>query len=499
MIKCHFIDVFKTFHPDELDVFRNYIGSPFFNKRKKLVDLYDIIRLYYPFFTEYNFTREKVFSKLYPGEKYNYGKINEGFSSLYKLALNYIRQISFEKNEVYPDITFLEELRKRSLKNIFGLTSKKINSEINRFNNIDSNLFLKQYLVEIENANFTILFGKRKNKENIESYISRLTKIMTSMTNFYISELISISVNNFNYSKAYSKDADNIFTKFHKSDILPTLFSIISPFTPYSSYLNLLNYYFEAIYDLGEKKKYYVYKQKVFECIDQMSVDDIGYHLSCLKSYCLIKKKNNHDVEEFSKEYLALQETILARKLFVNSKSEFFVKEQFFNLLGNYDDIKNKNKIKALLGYIKYLPPDNRDEMKYLTEAHLHFLNFSYEKVFSTLKKINVENKTFEERIYNLKIRSLYEMGCFVECMEKINLYKKQHRANKVLSKKRIESELLFLNTLEKLIKIKEKMSNFDAEYLKSKIEKDEFIPSKEWLIEKCYELYDKSKQAYQY
>lgn len=499
MIKCHFIDIIKTFSPNELNEFARYLESPYFNRRKKLVELYNIIRNYFPLFTDENFTRERIFSKLYPSEKFAYGKINEGLSALNKLALNYIKQISFEKNEVYPDITFLEELRKRSLKEIFKLRSQKISVKINQHKDLDSNIFLKQYLVEIENANFTILFGKKKRRENIENYISRLTKIITAMTNFYISELISISVNNFNYSGAYTNNLHNVFNKINGSELLTNLFNVIKPFNPYDSYLSLLNYFFEAIHDLKNSEKYYEYKKKIFENISKMSVDDIDYHMGCLKSYCVVKRKVEKNAEEFSNEYLNLQEIILEKKLFINSKSEYFITGNFFNLLTNYDVLKDKQKMKSLLSYVKYLPPDDREEMKNLTEAHCHFLNYSYEKVLICLKKIKTQNKTFEERINNLRVRTLFEIGSFVECMEKILLYKKQHRLSKVLSKKRIDSELLFLSSVEKLIKFKENANNFDAEYLKNKIEKDEFIPNKEWLIEKCYELYEKPKQAYQY
>ncbi|MBS1493662.1 MAG: hypothetical protein JST55_09130 [Bacteroidetes bacterium] len=499
MIKCHFIDVIKTFNPDELEAFGQYLDSTYFNRRKKLVELYSIIRIYYPLFTDINFTREKIFSKLYPSEKFSYGKINEGLSSLHRLVLNFLRQISFEKNEIFPDIVFLEELRKRSLKNIFKLQSDKMVTQIDQFVDLDSNTFLKQYLLEIENANYTMFFGKKKKKENIEDYVARLTKIVTAITNFYIAELISVSASNFTYSGAYSNNTNSIFSKIHDSELLNNLFNLIKPFNKYDSYLQLLNYFFDAIHDIDNKEKYYNYKKIVFENINKMSVDDIDYHMACLKSYCIVKRKVVKNTEEFSKEYLNLQETILEKKLFVNSKSQFFITGSFFNMLSNYDTLKNKHKIKNLLSYIKFLPPDDRDDMKYMTEAHYHFLNYSFDKVLISLDKIKTNNRTFEERINNLQVRSLYEMRNFVDCLDKIILFKKQYRASKMLSKKRIESEMLFLNSVEKLIKFKENSSNFDAEYLKNRIEKDEFIPSKEWLIEKCYELYDKPKQAYQY
>ncbi len=499
MIKCHFVDISKTFNPEEIKKFREYLDSPYFNKRKKLLKLFDVITNYYPFFTDEHFTRENIFQKVYSGENYSYGKINEGLSALYKLSLNYLRQVSFENNDIYSDVTFLEGIRKKSLKNIFKLQSRQIDSKLNKFTDIDSNLFLKQYLVQIEKINFTSIVGKNTKAEKIDSFILSIRNMLVSLCNFYISEVISICVNKFNYSRAYINNPEDVFEKIYHSGIFSKLFEVIKPFNKYDSYLDLLNCFFEAIHDLGNKERYYHYKQKVFSNIPRMSIDDIGYHMNCLKSYCVLKRKHTVDGEEFSREYLSLQETILEKKLFINSKSEFFLKEQFLNLIATYDALKNKSKIKNLSTFVKHLHPDFRDDMKYLAEAHFQFHNYSYENSLKYLRKITNVDKAFEEKINNLELRSLFELGKIFECVDKINLYKKNYRANTFLSKKRIASQLCFLNTLEKLIKIKEKDVKFDASYLKNQLDKTESIPSKEWLIEKCYELYEKPKQVYQY
>lgn len=500
MVNCHFVDILKTLNPNELPRFRDFLDSPFFNKRKKIVKLFDVMKDYYPFFTDINFTRESIFEKVYPGEQFNYAKINEGLSALYKLSLNYIKQVANENNRIFCDIPFLEELRKRSLKNIFALQSKDIYLKINNFEDLDSNVFLKQYLVQIEKINFGILFEKNNRKEFVQNHLAELNKTAVPLTNFFIAELISVSVNSFNYSRIFSNENYNIFEKVHQHGLIAQLFEIIKPYNKYDTYLNLLGCYFEAVYDLKNKDKYYEYKRKVLEHTKEMSVDDLSYHLNCLKSYCMIQKKSVEFGEEFSKEYLNLQEAILERNLFANSKSEFFLKEQYLNMLVNYDAFKDKNKFKSLLVYSKYVHPDFRDDMINLTEAYYYFHSFSYEKVFAKLKKIQSLDKTYEEKIHALTIRSLYELGKFVEALDQISLFKKQLRSNKFISKKKIDNELRFLTTVEKLIKLKEKNeNNLEAELIKNKIGKDDLIPNREWLVEKCYELYEKPKQAYQY
>jgi len=260
------------------------------------------------------------------------------------------------------------------------------------------------------------------------------------------------------------------------------LFESTKSLNKYDPYLRLLNCYFEAIYDLGDSQKYYNYKAKVLEQKKNMSTDDLEYHITCLISYCFIKKKIADSYDEFSKEYILLQETILREKLFINSKSEFYLKENYLNLLVNYDSYKEKEKIQELLAFAKHLHPDFRQDLIHLSNAYYDFLNFSYEKSLSSIAKINKINKAFEEKVYNLEIRIYYEKKDFVDCLESINLFKKQLRTNTLLDKQKIKAELAFLSHVEKLIKITEDNSKIDAGYLKNKISKDDTIPNKEWV-----------------
>jgi len=497
MVNCHFIDIFKTFNPDETEKFRTFLDSTYFNKRKKLVRLYDIIKDYYPFFTDDNFTRENIFAKAYPDEAFNYGKINEGLSTLYKLALNYIKQVSYENNTVYTDVIFLEELRRRSLKNIFLTKSKKIEAKLNEYNELDSNLFLKQYLTNIETLNFSIIFGKNNRNQKVNSFLNETKNTITSLTNYYVSETIALLVNSFNYSLVFSQKDNTFFDNFYKSGLIQKLLESTKSSNKFHSYIMLLNCYFEAIFDLKDSQKYYDYKQKVFEQKKNMSISDMEYHISCLIAYCHIKKKDPDSYFEFSAEYINLQEKILSEKLFINSKSEFYLKEHYLNLLINYGSFKEKEKIEHLITYAKYLHPDFRQDLIDLSKALYHFLNSSYQQALSFISKINRINKAFEEKIYNLEIRIHYEAGNFIHCLESINLFKKQLRVNKLLDKKRIQSELSFLSNVEKLIKIRETAQKYDAEFLYKKIQKDETIPSKEWLLEKYSELYEKPRLKY--
>jgi hypothetical protein len=50
MEKSKVIDIFRTFSPDELKRFRDFVHSPFHNKNKNVIRLFEILKKYYPDF-----------------------------------------------------------------------------------------------------------------------------------------------------------------------------------------------------------------------------------------------------------------------------------------------------------------------------------------------------------------------------------------------------------------------------------------------------------------
>ena len=70
MKNSQIIKLLRTFDPKEIRRFSEFISSPYFNKNKNVIKLYEVIRKAYPDFEQEKFTKENVFSKIFPGKKY---------------------------------------------------------------------------------------------------------------------------------------------------------------------------------------------------------------------------------------------------------------------------------------------------------------------------------------------------------------------------------------------------------------------------------------------
>ncbi len=106
MLKSRAIDIIKTFSSDELKQFSRFTLSPYYNRNKNLVELFNIVRV--------NFTRldkiseETIFEKLFPGKKYNYGIMKNLLSELYSLCEKFLIA---ESSSFTPENTFDDRLR----------------------------------------------------------------------------------------------------------------------------------------------------------------------------------------------------------------------------------------------------------------------------------------------------------------------------------------------------------------------------------------------------
>ncbi len=61
MIHSKSIQVLKTLSEEELKQFSDFLRSPFHNKNRSLIKLFDVLKKYHP---EYEVENEKVYSKV---------------------------------------------------------------------------------------------------------------------------------------------------------------------------------------------------------------------------------------------------------------------------------------------------------------------------------------------------------------------------------------------------------------------------------------------------
>ena len=90
MIGTKFINLIKTFSPEEIKSFEKFIMSPYFNSVKNYVILFEEIKKFYPEFNDSKFTNDYIYKKLFKGKPFNKQVMWNITSGLEKLAVEFL-------------------------------------------------------------------------------------------------------------------------------------------------------------------------------------------------------------------------------------------------------------------------------------------------------------------------------------------------------------------------------------------------------------------------
>ena len=97
MINSKLVSLLKTLSPTEMKELKDYINSPFFNKNRKVVALFDHIRKFYPDFSNNSLTDQSISAVIFPGMKHDYFKIRNLTSDLFSLAKDFLAHLYYKE------------------------------------------------------------------------------------------------------------------------------------------------------------------------------------------------------------------------------------------------------------------------------------------------------------------------------------------------------------------------------------------------------------------
>jgi len=148
MIKSKLILLLQTFSKQEFRYLGDFVNSPYFNKEKVLMELYNILKKHYPDFSPEGFTREIIYESLFPGKKFNDAILRNTFSKFLKLAGKFLSAHNFDKSEFHSRLFLLEELKARKQEGLFVKYWSEAESSLEEDSIKNEDYFLKKYTLE---------------------------------------------------------------------------------------------------------------------------------------------------------------------------------------------------------------------------------------------------------------------------------------------------------------------------------------------------------------
>lgn len=201
MKKSKLIELLATFDKRELRQFKDFISSPYYNKKQELIPFFNYLKKQAPDFLEAKIDRQLVYRVLYPDQAFNEKHIGYLMSYLTKLAEQFIGIQQYEKDDIYTDYHLLSALIERNLFKYYRQEYKNLTAKLSQKKLKSSTFFLKKYLVSEVSYRYFLSQHQRKDNETLQ-----ITS--NSLDLFYITTKLQYSCEMVNRNKLLGAEYD---------------------------------------------------------------------------------------------------------------------------------------------------------------------------------------------------------------------------------------------------------------------------------------------------
>lgn len=473
------IYLLREFQNDSLTLFDDFIRSPFFNKSKTVIKLWDVIKKYGPDYSGEKLEREKVFAAVFPGKEYNYGTMKNLLHSLNRVIERFLIQTELESFRFQQNYNLV---RGAIVYNVSDFFKKRFDKSIEEYENPSEVLNLhfleKLKLLEIRNA----LTG-------VESRTSKLIfDEGDALLNFFFIKLFMI------YSNTRSLKIDTSITDendsldmFLNSVELEKVMKFIEHKKPEDFKITGLYYYMYLARKEPSNEEYFLQFKKALENskvkFGEFELSDLFTCLLNVSSERVYLGKANS-----VKEKAAVLKLMLDKNILFNANSAMISFRMFGTVLQALlaaEEFEYSDKFYKTYQHLLQEPDkENMDNYYY---AHKYFFEGDFNRALEYSAKIKPELDHYKNHIKDIQLKSYFEMNDYDSFEYCLDAYRQFIYRNKTISEKNKEHYINYFNALNSLFKFKISPDS-SLDEIKFMITNNRMW-DKEWIIKKLQEI----------
>jgi len=488
MIKSKAIEIIKKLSEEEKLSFMDFLNSPFFNKKTKISELYNLIlknieRLDYEESSE-----EIIFAELFKVKEFSYSFLRNLMSELFQLCETFLI-VNVQKNNSYSDINsamiLLRQYNTLTLDNLFISKYKKFLIDFKK-SEIDDSYFDSIAKLYSENIAFDLF---RSQMENVPlKLIDRSEYHLCCITQLLETNMNDLTVN----LKAFNLNLENEFIiEFVKNlDIENFLLTLDKHENHLKDEIEIRLRLILLNKNNENTKNYFKLKDLVLKNVSKYNNAERFNVFIKLKNYCAVR------IFEFDKDFY--------KEKYILGKTETeYVKYNRDGVgplyINVYIEVINfalkMNDIKFAEYYIRFfteeLELNKRESLFNLASAFVNFSKCNFEKVLEHISKVDTFNNLIKNTSKMLYIKTYYELNLLESGFSALDSYIHYIKNNKSYTSNRKKMLIVEYDLLLKLYKIKSSQTKYtalDLEIMKIDLNKSGVFFT-EWYIEKINEL----------
>ncbi|MBX7041422.1 MAG: hypothetical protein K1X85_00845 [Ignavibacteria bacterium] len=482
------VEILMTFSEDEMKDLKKFVESPYHRKRD-LGDLFNVLRQFHPGFDDAKLTNEYVFSRLFPGKKFGDRKSDSLLktltSELFSLCKEFLIQLGLREKENYRTYFLLGQLRKRKLLPEFMREAGPALEFIEKDTGNNFDLIEKSYLCSafVEYYIDTNEFDKCY-EMIIRQHENVLASALISMLRFSSQQTAAedgynlTTRKNLNQSLMKHIDAESFIEELRHDG---------SRYAPYME----INYTGHLVHTSKQNDRSLFFRMKKL-------LDESRGILSKQEMYIFYSMTAAYGNKIFSgaNETRHRDKVLELYKIMINEDAYKFSPEDHFQI-GLFRSMLISSRVagdfewmKMLIdNYLKELHPKYADNMRSYAMGQYYFGIREYGKALESLAVLRSDYFLYKKDLKNLQFRIYYSLGYIEEAYSVLESLKKYLSGTEDLSPDMRKISNNFVKFAGELLKVRDKGSRKDAEYVKAKILAEPETESADWIIEKLDEI----------
>lgn len=491
MLKHQSVEIIKTFSKQEEKEFLKFISSTFFNRSKKIVQLYKVLIGLRNKFDSEELSKEFVYGKMKQIDKYSDSTMRNLLADLYILLKKYLTYKRFSIDYEKQEILFLKEAAVRKLNKQVSINLDLLTERLNNTERLSFDRFFDiSEIKDIQYRHFYLTQSKF-NKENIKTGESLLNDIVFYLLFYSVYRLIMyendyiVLCNNFS-DKTGDSELDKLYEIFSSLD-----FEKIFGNNDFSlQYISLFFKITNAFRNSGSINDYDDFK-KDFNSLKGNMPKRTEYDLCKLAIYFNEQRINRNEDEISLKEAFYFVKYMVNNELYLYSDLKY-INQFMFRSIANHginnkefkwvDEFINNNAVS--------LEPEKRNNAVNLARAAYHFGLNDYNEAIEHINEINTENRLLNAEAKLIMLKSYYDLGQFELLKYSTENFQKLIKADFTFGDNYKILLTNFLKYLRKLLNHKLKIGkSSDMDYYYSKLLNENNVINKLWLLKKFEDI----------
>jgi hypothetical protein len=460
-------ELIMALSPDELRGFVEFLSCPLYNNNKIILSIARyLVEHVHELSKAELFSKEKIFTSIYPSEAYNDTKLRKQISLLKDNLEKYLALNSIASDQINIEKGLLRFLRKRKIPRYYSDSYQESFEKIKAEKTESLSRIYNCYsLVNEYSKSFD-------NKQLGEEYLNVMMERSFYLDQFYYLAKLNYLLNTIELSSDLNKGTDE-----HKERLSRILQYIDEANLNDGKNLLMMFYYSIAKYMLDKHdtssrlEELIKFSKEKYKNFEEKEIRALLFLLAKFRYKDAYVEKNKDIYFALCKEVFVIYQFLFEKNLLLN-ENKLIHPGLFLSVFINAITVRNISWAEAFIEkYINHLHPDTKENIALYAHGILYNSKGEYKKSLQKLNLIHLDSFNMYINTKTLMVMSHYELGNIEEFYALISSFSSYINKNKSrlssVQKKFIEH---FFYVAKKLFEIKIDMKYEDKEDIKKRI-----------------------------